>query len=48
MDEKYDSRAICCISKQQKAALVEYCWQHRVSQSDLLRNCVENVLMGKL
>jgi len=38
---------VSCITKRQKAALDTYCWQKRISQSELVRNYVETLLQVK-
>jgi hypothetical protein len=35
---------VSCITKRQKVALDTYCWQNRISQSEIVRNMVENLL----
>lgn len=42
--ERHDAMVVSCITKRQKAALDVYCWQNRVSQSEIVRNMVENLL----
>jgi hypothetical protein len=45
MAEIHDAQVVSCVSKRQKAALDMYCWQNRISQSALVRNLVENLLI---
>jgi hypothetical protein len=45
MTEKRDALVIGCVTKRQKSAVDDYCWKNRISQSELVRNLVENLLI---
>jgi hypothetical protein len=45
--EKRDRLIMGCITPRQKAAVNDYCWENRISQSELVRSLVENFLEMK-
>ena len=44
MAEKRDAMIAGLVTRRQKTAVDNYCWQNRISQSELVRNLVENLL----
>ncbi|MDQ1262919.1 MAG: hypothetical protein QG575_2100 [Euryarchaeota archaeon] len=44
MTERRDSLVVSCITKRQKADLADFCWQNRITKSELVMTLIDDFL----